>query len=839
MALPQLGGTTLTIRGAGQTQTTITQSAAGEQLNPRFGALVILKNLAVANAIGGDDIGWNVAFDSCLIRDCNGRFVPDMQLPGGGYWLRDSRAERCRTYVFGVFYGYSALRTTFVDCERPILVGGGGGGLSECTFTRSIRYAAEIRDGTLIKNCTFDSTVGHAIEVTSRPGGPTLPLSIVDSTFVGNAGTGSEVGGAIYINGGSPVATVSGCQFSGNRAATGGAIYVGASQPLSVTDCTFTNNSATAGGGGAIAQEFGGWYQQLTASNCSFVGNTATGDGGAMALRGWGGTATLSNCSFQSNSASGEGGGVSADRLTVAVTNCQFIANEAAFVGGAYSQFIGTTSFHSCTFLANHGGDRAGAVWLYWYHTSQFHSCTFSDNAANFGGGGVWIHGNYCTSAIDGCTFSDNTAPGGHALFVGSGSGVGTSVSMSNCTIRGSQEAGGSASSALVSWEPAVLTVSSTSICASGNPAWLGPVIDGGGNCVVASCADSDSNGIPDECQVVSVPGDYQTIQAAIDTTPKGEFRIVSVAAGTYNGPFALGGHDVLIRGAGAASTVLQLDGQTLGSVVRFDGGESSSSGLDGVTVRGAISGSPLPSNPAVLVGGGVIGLNSAAGIRNCVIESNVSSFGGGAYLLYCTSVIQNTVFRNNVAQADGGGAQFFGGAITMNGCTVTDNLAVLRGGGLHIALGTHVLASTSVSKNHSMDRGGGLSWAPVNSLTASLDLISADIANNTADVAAGGVLADSIAGDPSLSFETSSVCGNLPRPNIVGPHNRDSATVVCDCLGDLSQDEIVNGVDVAIVLSVWGTDGGAHPEWDVTRDGTIDGADLAVVLSGWGVCAP
>jgi len=804
MAIPQLGGTTLTIRGAGQSNTTITQTAPGVQFNPRYGARVSLNNLTVADAVGYDDIGWNMAFDNCLVRDCNGRFVLDvLGFPSDGYWVRNSRFERCQTYVFGVLYGGGGvIDCTFVDCMRPIIDWGAGPPITNCTFTRTITRAIEVRSDCSIVGCTFDSTSGRAIEW-SPDGAPTL--SVANSTFTNN-NAGTANGAAIFLGQTTSTPTLTDCTFTGNSAASGGAIYSSLNQALTISGCTFTGNSATAGSGGAIAQQFKGWNQQFAASNCSFVGNTATGDGGALKLSGWSGNATLSNCSFQSNSASGYGGAVNVDRLSVSANNCEFLDNTSAGEGGAYFQFIGTTSLHGCLFGSNSAA-RTGAVHLYYYNNSQIQSCTFTNNTAGHWGT-VSVSGSYCSSAIDDCIFAGNSSADVHALAVFEGEG--TSV-----------------------------TLSSTSICGGIESAWFGPVTDGGGNCVVESCADTDTNGIPDECQVVSVPGEYKTIQDAIDTTPKGEFRIVSVAAGTYTGPFALGGKDVLIRGAGAATTVLQLDGQTLGSVVRFDGGESSSSGLDGVTVRGAISGSPLPSNPAVLVGGGVIGLNSAAGIRNCVIESNVSSFGGGAYLLGCTSVIENTVFRNNIARADGGAAQFYGGAITMNGCTVTDNLAVLRGGGLHIVLGNHVVSSTTVSKNHSNDRGGGLSWAPVNSPTASLDLISCDIEDNTAFFQAGGILADTSTASPSLAIETSSVCGNLPRPNIVGPHDRDSATVVCDCFGDLSEDGVVNGVDVAIILSVWGTDGGGHPEWDVTRDGMIDGADLAVVLSAWGECAP
>jgi len=38
-------------------------------------------------------------------------------------------------------------------------------------------------------------------------------------------------------------------------------------------------------------------------------------------------------------------------------------------------------------------------------------------------------------------------------------------------------------------------------------------------------------------------------------------------------------------------------------------------------------------------------------------------------------------------------------------------------------------------------------------------------------------------------------------------------------------------------VLTTWGTDGGTTPQADINRDGVVDGVDLAIVLSAWGPC--
>jgi hypothetical protein len=48
---------------------------------------------------------------------------------------------------------------------------------------------------------------------------------------------------------------------------------------------------------------------------------------------------------------------------------------------------------------------------------------------------------------------------------------------------------------------------------------------------------------------------------------------------------------------------------------------------------------------------------------------------------------------------------------------------------------------------------------------------------------------------------------------------------------GDLNDDGLVDGADIAILLGAWGT---ADPIADLTGDGNVDGADLAIVLGNW-----
>ena len=66
---------------------------------------------------------------------------------------------------------------------------------------------------------------------------------------------------------------------------------------------------------------------------------------------------------------------------------------------------------------------------------------------------------------------------------------------------------------------------------------------------------------------------------------------------------------------------------------------------------------------------------------------------------------------------------------------------------------------------------------------------------------------------------------------------NHDGVPDVCQCLADVIENGVVDGADLAAVLTTWGTNGGIYPRADTNADGVVDGNDLAVVLGGWGAC--
>jgi hypothetical protein len=137
---------------------------------------------------------------------------------------------------------------------------------------------------------------GSAANHTTAQGGGILnngQLTVTNTTFSGNSADAGQ-GGGIYNNG---TLSVTNSTFSGNSASHGGGIYN--NNALTVTNSTFSGNSAGTAGGGIYNNS------ALTVTNSTFSGNSAGAGGGIYNV----GTLTLTNGTFSGNSA-GAGGGI-------------------------------------------------------------------------------------------------------------------------------------------------------------------------------------------------------------------------------------------------------------------------------------------------------------------------------------------------------------------------------------------------------------------------------------------------------------------------------------------------------------------------------------------------
>ena len=287
----------------------------------------------------------------------------------------------------------------------------------------------------------------------------------------------------------------------------------------------------------------------------------------------------------------------------------------------------------------------------------------------------------------------------------------------------------------------------------------------------------------------VTVPGNYATIQQAMNSVPDGS--TINVAAGTYaENLFLLNTtRSFTVRGV-AGSTIVDAHGAGAGVQVI---GATGHIVFVGLTFRNGTRDS----------GGGFLIQNSSPAFFNCIFESNTGY--------------------------DGAGGALFNSNATFTGCTIRNNYARHFGGGVYIVQGSHpVFTGCDILTNHSGtggNGGGGNNGAGggVFSNDSSPTFRTSHINGNTSMFASGGIHHQGIYGSANgramLLVEDTEVADNVttqfgPTDNPAeggGIHVEDYAT------GTLTR--------ARILRNIAGTGGGLNMyrgQYDVT-DSIID----------------
>ncbi len=218
----------------------------------------------------------------------------------------------------------------------------------------------------------------------------------------------------------------------------------------------------------------------------------------------------------------------------------------------------------------------------------------------------------------------------------------------------------------------------------------------------------------------INIPADYPTIQQGIDASSNGDTVLVN--PGTYGENVNFNGHNIVLgslflttEDTSYISTTI-IDGDSSGSVVRFENGEDSGTVIAGFTI---MHGRTSP------YGGGIYCVsNSNPVIRNNIIRDNFgfstggSPLGGGIYIGDSGPLIMENLITNNEVHGDpGAGAGICGmnSASVIIGNVIADNTAYGvfggMGGGIFFGASSPVISGNIVVYNTTTEPGigGGL----------------------------------------------------------------------------------------------------------------------------------
>lgn len=284
---------------------------------------------------------------------------------------------------------------------------------------------------------------------------------------------------------------------------------------------------------------------------------------------------------------------------------------------------------------------------------------------------------------------------------------------------------------------------------------------------------------------VIHVPGDYPTIQEAIDASSDGDE--VVIADGTYTGPgnrdIDFGGRLITVRSEnGPANCIIDCEGSEADPHRGFDfhHGETTAAVVQGLTIRNAHVLQP---------GGAVVCWGSSPTINNCVLTGNSASSGGGVYSYYSAPLIIDCTITGSLA---GGGIRIFGGNPVVTNCTIVGNygsgLSIFasdvvitdctitgnnNGSGMYIYGSNPVITNCVVTGNTTIS-GGGIYCAYSNGT-----ITSCTIAENTAFYRAGGILLE----HSNTTVRDCTISGNIGSFGGGVYSTGDSSPQIANCL--------------------------------------------------------
>ncbi len=346
---------------------------------------------------------------------------------------------------------------------------------------------------------------------------------------------------------------------------------------------------------------------------------------------------------------------------------------------------------------------------------------------------------------------------------------------------------------------------------------------------------------------VLDVPGDFPTIQEAIDAAVAGDE--VVVAPGVYNEKIDFQGKAITVRCAsGAAVTVISGAGLPPAPVVTCAAGEGRDSVLQGFTITAGAApngagmfnrGSSPTINDCTFAenhatdtsgGGGMFNLDSSPVVTGCLFWRNIADLGAGmANHRFSSPELTGCSFEEGAASLSGGAVFNFVEpemAVTLMNCTFTGNTADF-GGAIH----DHAFSSSTVvdcifEMNRAGVLGGGISSFTGSGTVA--NLVGCTFAANTAQYGAGVALfgrreaAGGAGGESLARVEGCIFAGNAA--DVLGGGLVVAGGIVVEMSGVNSFNE--NGDSVLKHSGAWSTN-------RLFGTGLVDGGDLLLNTAG------
>ncbi|MFH1893549.1 MAG: hypothetical protein ABIK83_12815 [Candidatus Zixiibacteriota bacterium] len=267
--------------------------------------------------------------------------------------------------------------------------------------------------------------------------------------------------------------------------------------------------------------------------------------------------------------------------------------------------------------------------------------------------------------------------------------------------------------------------------------------------CMLLPACSSDDNSVQPPSTTVRVPGDHATIQAAIDAIDSATTGwTVLVADGEYTGEgnrdISFKGKQITVRSVnGAGSTIIncEADSSDPHRAFIFDGGEDSTSRLEGFTIKNGYANE-----------GGAILCNDSPVITGCIFSNNTAySAGGALYMLTSSSrVLSCSFIHNQTKLASGGGVFCTSSSMELKACNFEENGSPY-GGAILAQFSTVVIKDCNFSDNVATSKGGAIVGDELD-----LDMSGCSLKANSASM--GGALSIS---DGRTTISASEFVGN------------------------------------------------------------------------------